>query len=296
MDKREFLQLLGAGAVAGTAGALLSQPAPQTAQNNVSIKKEESVYDRVMRTGKIRCGYGVYNPLFFIDPNTGEFSGLFYEITERIGKILGLEIEWSEDAGWGGAPIEGLRTNRFDMVSTIYPNAERGVHIDFSMPFFYSGLGVYVRNNDHRFDNNLERLNSPDVKIATMDGEMSAIIAATEFPRAKVLSVPQLTEFTFIPMNVVERKADVTFMDEFIAQAFLKNHPGTLRNITEGQPIRVFENPFSFKRGEFEFARMINIAIAELHNNGEIERLLRKYDGHHTGFYPVAKPYGNWGS
>jgi ABC-type amino acid transport substrate-binding protein len=124
-----------------------------------------------------------------------------------------------------------------------------------------------------------------------MDGEMGAVIAAADYPKAQLLSLPALADFSQVPMNVVTRKADVAFLDDYAASQFLEKNPGTLKNISQGKPVRVFENPYAFKRGEFEFARMINIAITELHNNGDVERILRKYDGHARGFYRVAAPY-----
>jgi len=56
-------------------------------------KEKESAFDRVMRTKTLRCGYTIYPPFFSKDPNTGEFSGLFHDFTEQIGKELGIKIE-----------------------------------------------------------------------------------------------------------------------------------------------------------------------------------------------------------
>ncbi len=75
---------------------------------------ESSVYDRVMKSGKIICGYGIYDPSLIKNPNTGEFSGIFYEVTNELGRRLGLEIEWAEETGYG-VIAEGFRTNRFDV-------------------------------------------------------------------------------------------------------------------------------------------------------------------------------------
>ncbi|MCB1556441.1 MAG: hypothetical protein KDJ15_03915, partial [Alphaproteobacteria bacterium] len=40
----------------------------------------DSGYDRVMRTGTIRCGYIAFPPYLMQDLNTGEFSGLAYDL------------------------------------------------------------------------------------------------------------------------------------------------------------------------------------------------------------------------
>jgi ABC-type amino acid transport substrate-binding protein len=62
---------------------------------------KETSYDRVMRTGVIRCGYVEWPPYLLKDPNTQEFSGLIYDYMMAIGKDLGFKVEWSESVGWG---------------------------------------------------------------------------------------------------------------------------------------------------------------------------------------------------
>jgi len=51
--------------------------------------------------------------------------------------------------------IEGLDSNRYDLVPTgVWPNSSRARHASFSVPLFYSGVGVWLRSNDNRFNNN----------------------------------------------------------------------------------------------------------------------------------------------
>lgn len=40
----------------------------------------ETAYDRIMRTGVIRCGYIPYAPGLTKDLKTGEFGGIFYDL------------------------------------------------------------------------------------------------------------------------------------------------------------------------------------------------------------------------
>ena len=65
---------------------------PQNADSGaVSLPKEkESVYERVIRTGKIRCGYAVWQPVLMKDPNTGAFSGVYYDYMNLLAARLGL--------------------------------------------------------------------------------------------------------------------------------------------------------------------------------------------------------------
>lgn len=74
---------------------------------------KETAYDRIMKSGEIRCGYAISPPAMVQDPNTGEISGMDYDIWQEIGKELGVKIVWPEEAGWGNY-ITGLNSGRYD--------------------------------------------------------------------------------------------------------------------------------------------------------------------------------------
>lgn len=253
--------------------------------------KAKTAYDQIVERGTIRCGYVSNPPSCMKDPNTGELSGIFVEAIEEAAKKLELKVDWTEEVGWGSM-IEGIKAGRYDMVPcAIWPTSQRSRHVDFTRPLFYSGVCAYVRSNDNRFDNDIALINSPSVKIATMDGEMAEVIADTDFPKAEKLQVPQLSEITSMLLNVRDKKADVTFVELFFAQEFQNNNPGALKNITVSSPLRVFPNTVLIPKGEFELKQMVNTAIEELVNIGTVDSLIGKYEPVPGTFYRMAPPY-----
>ncbi|MDD5586116.1 MAG: transporter substrate-binding domain-containing protein [Alphaproteobacteria bacterium] len=253
--------------------------------------RAESVYDRVMRTQVIRAGYVSNPPSCMKDPNTGKYSGIFVEAMQEAVKKLGLRIEWTEEAGWG-TMIEGMESGRYDIVPcAIWPNSRRSTHVDFTKPLFYSGIAAYVRADDNRFDKNITLINSPSVKIATMDGEMAEVIASTDFPLAQKVQVPQLSEISNMLLNVKDRKADVTFVELYFAHEFLKNNPGALKNITADKPLRVFPDTVMIPGNEFALRQMLDTAFEELLNTGYVDSLLDKYEPAPGTFYRLAPPF-----
>jgi len=254
-------------------------------------QKTETLYERVIKAGKIRCGYVIYPPGSIKDPNTGKLSGIFVESLEAAAQNLGLKIEWKEEVGWGSM-IEGLETDRYDMIcSPVWANTTRGKLVDFSIPLFYSGIGIYVRQDENRFTGTLKAINSEAVKIATIDGEMSDIIARSQFPKAQRVSLPQLSDVSQILLNVAQRRADVTFAEPYFGYQFLKNNPGTVKNLAIQKPVRVFGNTMMFKRGQVEFKAMLDTALQELLNSGFVDELLDKYETFPGAFYRGAYPY-----
>lgn len=253
---------------------------------------EGNVYDRIMRQGKIRCGYVVYNPGCLKDPNTGKLTGIGIEALELAAKNLGLEIEWTEETGWG-TMIEGLETNRYDLVATpIWTNSNRARIVDFAKPLYYSPLFVYVKSGDKRFNGDkLSSLNSPEHSISCMDGETAQIVAKEDFPQAKTVCLTQLSDASQLLLNVSTGKADATIAEPAVAEEFLKHNPKSIEQTVSTQPIRVFPNCWMFRRGQLELKDMLNTALDQLVNSGAVDRIIKKYEQVPNTLYRVALPY-----
>ena len=265
-----------------------------TAVNNST--ETSTVYDRVIEADKIRAAYITYPPACMKDTQTGEMSGIFVEVLEKACENLGLELEWTEEVGWA-SQIEGLDVDRYDIVgSPVWANVVRGTKTTMSTPVYYSGIGVYVRADDNRFDEDLSKLNAPGIKIGTIDGETSSVIAAQDFPRAEKFSSIQLTDYSQKLLDLETGKCDMVPTEPFYAYEYLKNNPGTIKNIAVEQPIRLFGNCYMFKKNEFQMKHMIDVAIQDLINSGYVDKIISKYEPAPNLFYraaPVYKPFDN---
>lgn len=261
---------------------------PQTGQQ--ATQKQQSLYTKVSQAGKIRCSYAVYPPYCIKDPATGKMSGIFVESLEKIGEKLGLSIEWVEEVGWGTI-FDGLESGRHDMFGAgLWQNSTRAKRGYFSKPLLYNSIRVWIRSNEKRVKT-IDDINSPDVRLTVQDGAMDGIIAKADFPKAQVVSIPQLNPWSDNLLNTLSGKADVSFSELGPVNEFLKKNPGTLRELKVGQPLRVFANSYAFKIGESEFKAMIDAAIDELVLDGSIDRIIQKYESAPGEFLRVAPPY-----
>jgi polar amino acid transport system substrate-binding protein len=260
-------------------------------ENRVVQKRDSSVYERVMQSGKLRCAYVIYPPSCMKDPNTGELSGISIDAINLIAKKLGIVVDWSEEVGWG-TMLEGLQTDRYDMVATaVWTNVSRAKVAAFSKALFYTPLYACVKNGDHRFDNGLDKANSPNIRIATIDGGIGQIVADEDFPQAHVLSMPQMTDLSQNLLNVTNNKADITFADPFTLFRYSKNNPHTIQNVSIKKPLRVFPDCWMFKRSEFEFKAMLDTVLDEVINSGAMDKIINKYEQTPGEIYRVALPY-----
>ncbi|MBI1979827.1 MAG: transporter substrate-binding domain-containing protein [Elusimicrobia bacterium] len=233
----------------------------------------------------------IYSPYFRKDPNTGALSGIFHDVMEEIGKNAGLKIEWVEEVGYENI-FASLGADRHDVFAGgLWPNSTRAQAGFFSIPIFYSVIKAWGRPDDKRFINNLEAINSPSVRIATIDGAMEDIIAKTDFPRAQRVSLTTLSPFTQNLLNITSGKADVTFAEPGIVTEFLATNPGTLKELAPDQPLRVFGNSLVLKKGEIEFKEFLDIALQELIFSGRVDKILKKYEPGPNVFPRLAIPY-----
>lgn len=256
-----------------------------------SEKKEESVYDRVMRTGVIRCGWVSFPPFVEKDPNTGSFNGIFVDYMNDLGKALNLKIDWTMETGWGDF-VEALKTDKIDaFCAGGWANSKRAVHIDFTRPISYQGFSAFVRADDTRFDNNIDRANSEDIMASTIDGTTIEVVTESDFPKAKKVSSPQLTEVSNTLLDVSTGKADIAFVATYFGAEFMAKNPGKIRPVVLDRPLRAFGNVIAIKADQYRFKAMLDAATEELMNSGEINRIIAKGEKYPDNVYRVMMPY-----
>jgi len=253
--------------------------------------QQESNYERILREGTLRVGYISYPPSFIYDPNTRRFSGIYHEVLMEIGRRAGFKIDYTEEVSWG-TMIEAIRTGKVDVISTgVWPTIERGKHINFTGPLYYSAIRTYTRAGNNTLDGNLSRINAFGVRVAAIDGEMTSIIANSDFPKATLASLPQTTDISQVLLEVATGKADVTFAEPAVAGAYMASNPGKIKEVQGVAPVRVFPNTMIVGKDDPELLSTLNIALEELHNNGFIEKVLAKYEKYPNSFFRVAIPY-----
>lgn len=178
--------------LAGLSGAFFASRTSVPPSSQPQISAHENAYDRMMRSNELRCGYILYEPMVRKDPNTGAFSGIAVEITEAIGKALNIKIKWAEEVAWGTA-VEGLRSNRYDALCIgFWRLPAEGKFLYYTQPFAYSLLNIIVRADDTRFDHDTTALNAPAIRLISTDGMEATRIAGRDFPRARLIELPNM--------------------------------------------------------------------------------------------------------
>ncbi len=256
--------------------------------DGVSEVSKETAFDRVIRTGVLRCGYAMSPPMLLKDPNTGELSGLSYDIMTNFASELDIKIDWVEEVGWGDF-IEGLRSNRYDMFcSQLWPDAGRLKNLALVGPVIYSFLYPYARADDDRFDGNLQRINQSDIRVPVIDGDISYSMAENGFPKAERLSLSQMATFADMIQSVLTKKADIFFFDVAMIEAIPEEDRKKLKRVPDIESAFTYSSYFGLLAGETQLQSTLNVIIQKMIDDGRLEKLAASYS---SDYVTPAKGY-----
>ncbi len=252
--------------------------------------ENNEVYNRIIKSNTIRCGYYVWPPFMTKDVNTGEMGGMAYEWFNEVGKQLSMKIEWVAEINLDTA-FEGYSNGRYDMIcAPLVANPARARASDFTIPIAYGSYNLYARADDKRFDDHFEKINDPAIKYASFEGDMNAILGREIFPLAQKVDIPQVGANTDIFMQVVTRKADVAAMEPTSAILFMKSNPGKIR-LVEGGPLRTMPMNFPIPLGEEKLKSMLNITLQTLLDIGSVDRVLKNYPDYDATLLRISPLY-----
>lgn len=259
-------------------GIMLALVFPSCGEKSATGTAQDRAYKRVIDTKTLRVAYISYPPSFIKDANTGAYSGIMHEVLQEMAKRMDLKVDYAEETAWG-TMIEAVNSGRVDLVCTgLWPNATRGKLVDFTEPVYFSPIKAYVKAGNSAFDGKLSAINLKSVRIATIDGEMTSIISAADFPQARADSHPQTTDIAQMLLEVSSGKADITFVEPAVAEGFLEKNPNMVEEVKNIAAIRVFPNVLMISKDEPKLLSTLNTAMEEVANTGVIDRVLAKYE------------------
>ena len=142
--KSVFKKLTSVALAGLLAGSLVGCGGSADSGASASAKGQDAVYrtlDEIKEDGKINIGvFSDKNPFGYVDEN-GEYQGYDVYFAERIGKDLGVDIEYiSTEAA---NRVEYLETGKVDIILANFTvTDERAEKVDFTLPYMNVALGV----------------------------------------------------------------------------------------------------------------------------------------------------------
>lgn len=210
-----------------------------------------------------------FSPFEFKDEQ-GKMVGFDVELMEALTKQMNRKLEF-QDMAWDGL-IPGVLAGNIDaVISAVSITPERAETVLFSEPYYQSGLIVLVKS-DNESIKGIDDLKGK--KIAVQIGTTGAIKAHT-IPEAEV------RDFNLSPDTVLELKnggVDAVVNDLPVVQFYLKDQKDSALKMVG--PVQEAENyGIVVAKKNKELADELNKALKELKNNGEYDRIYKKWFG-----------------
>ncbi len=204
-----------ASATAIAAAVTVAASAPARAQ-----PKNESTWELIKRTGKVRMGVFEYPPYFLRDKASGEWVGAMVEMGKDIAKELKVEFVPVEVGGFAEAVLS-LQANKVDMNFGLQATPLRATAIDFAGPTYWI---EWVTVNNPKFHGKVwADYNKPDVKVAVMTGTSDSLLLSKMAPKATKLEMQDIAQ---VALAVSSGRADA-FTTTVLASMVMKlKNPG----------------------------------------------------------------------
>ncbi len=242
--------------------------------NSPATNSQNTVFNKVVNSQKIKVGYLTFPPIITKDPNTGELGGHVIATIKEIAKQTNWEIEFIE-TDWTGFSA-GLKSGRFDLsIVPTFTTIPRSVSVTFSKPLFYAGNSAIIRKDDKRFTD-IMSFDKNGITISVTQGEAGHEFAKNNFTKAKLKVLPGPDQ-TLTLQDVVSGRSDIALGDAHVTEQFAKKHP-KVSNHFANNPYNLTPVSWSVKHGETDMLNFINNAILVL----ESQKKLLKYE-HEAG-------------
>ncbi|MEP2473797.1 MAG: transporter substrate-binding domain-containing protein [Paracoccaceae bacterium] len=230
-----------------------------------AVAQEQSTWDQIKETGKLRMGVIQAPPWFSKNPATGTWdSGLGVTIGQNMAEVLGAELEFVE-VTWGTA-VAALQSNKIDFMPVLDAKPERAVSVDFpSNPLLYISLAVLA--DEDLTASKWEDLNKKGVTVAVPQGSSMDAFITDALPLADIQRFP-------------DNGASIAAFQSGRVNAVSLFHPPLLaarKKLGRGQlviPTPAFSSPTSVgvrKEDDKTFRDWVNTSISYWYETGQIQ-------------------------
>jgi polar amino acid transport system substrate-binding protein len=211
-----------------------------------------------------------FAPFEYQDEKTQEYVGFDMDLIEAIGQQMGYDIK-VQGMPFDGL-IPGLEAGSIDLViSAMTITEERAKKVNFSQPYYQSGLTIVVRPDDTTI-NSFEDLEGKKIAVQ---------IGTTGSNTAKTIKDAEIREFNTAPEAFMELKAggvDAVINDKPVNDYYITQMGGK-DGKTVGEPLTAEDYGIATAKKNTELAEMIDNAIDELRSNGEYDKIYEKWFG-----------------
>lgn len=150
--------------------------------------RADSALDQIKKDGVLKVCYSQILPEAYKDPKTGEWTGVFVDLVNELGKWMKVKVQPVE-VGWDVAVLS-LKQGTCDIfASSLIYNAPRAMEINYVRPFLAKGINVVIQKANPKNLKEPSDLNNSAVTVVAQLGSREQETVQRLYPKAKILAV-----------------------------------------------------------------------------------------------------------
>lgn len=249
-------------------------------------KKEEPAsseadkLEEIMDQGVLKVGTtGDYQPMSYLDPDTGEYVGFDNELTKDLAGEMGVEIQYVETS-WPTL-MEDTLAGKFDLaICGITVNDARKERALMSDGYIVNGKTILCRAEDADKYTSLEAINRPEVRVMVNPGGLNEQFARENLPDVTLIIHDVNQE---IPGLVASGEADI-MITEIMEAGYYVGQDSRLAAPLVQEPFTHGEIGVLMPKGSEDLLNYVNEFLRKEKESGRIDELADEY------FYRYLEP------
>lgn len=236
-------------------------------------KTETPVLDVIRERKVLKVGTtGDYQPMSYLDPETGKYEGFDDELAKDLASLLGVEIEHVATS-WPTL-MEDTLSGKFDLaICGVTVTDARKEEALMSDGYLINGKTILCRKEDKDRYTSLEDINKPEVRVMVNPGGLNEKFARENLPDVTLIIHDVNQE---IPSLIAQGEADIMITEVAEAGYYVKKDsrlaaPLYLEPFTAGQ-IGIL-----MPKGSEDLLDYVNQFLKDEKESGRIDELMGKY-------------------
>ena len=229
--------------------------------------------DEIVERGVLRVGTaGDYQPMSYLDADSGKYVGFDAELAEDLADALGVELEYVETS-WPTLMDDTL-AGKFDLaICGITITDARKEQALMSEGYFGNGKTVLCRAEDADKYLSLEAINRPEVRVIENPGGLNEKFARENLPDASI-TIHNVNQE--IPGLVASGEADV-MITEIMEAGYYVSQDNRLAAPLIFEPFTHGQLGVMMPKGSEALLAYVNAFLEAEKNAGRIEALGEQY-------------------
>lgn len=246
-------------------------------QRNVQVRTEKYLAqhapDAILARGVLRVGTaGDYQPMSYLDPETGRYVGFDAELAEDLAAALGVELQYVETS-WPTL-MEDTLAGKFDLaICGITITEARQEQALMSVGYLDNGKTVLCRAEDAAKFTGLEDIDKPEIRVMENPGGLNEKFARENLPNATLIIHDVNQE---IPGLIASGEADV-MITEIMEAGFYVGQDSRLAAPLIYEPFTHGQLGVLMPKGSEDLLAYVNAFLEREMASGRIGELAEEY-------------------